>query len=186
MNRQNKVDSTKIWRYLRRISHVRFFLRRLQLALQREDPRVLLAQLLPRAREQLPVRPAAPPAPRGKIILPRRRHAHVADARRELQRARALARVGRGGSGVDEHQRLRVPAEARGQDVRQLAVAERHVRRVLCCRLALCRGLLLLRERVETVSQSAEALVDVPRLAQTLAGGVRLAQALGPGEVDEV
>ena len=74
---------------------------------------------------------------------------------------------------MSEQHNLGVSAEAVRQETRELRVAKGHVR-------------ALLQERGDDVSQRGEALVDVLRLLQSVAGGFRARDALGTGEVDEV
>ena len=89
------------------------------------DASIFRRDLLPRARQRVA---AAVGAVRDDVA-PRRSELDGANSRRELERARGLSRLARGGTRVYEHQGLAVSPQARTEDVRELTVAERHVPR---------------------------------------------------------
>eukprot|EP00982_Pelagococcus_subviridis_P000225 1748-Pelagococcus_subviridis.AAC.4 len=112
-------------------------------------------------RRDVPLR--APPPP----------ELHRVHLRRKLERAQRLLRARRLRVDVDKHQRLPVAAEARLQQIRQLAVPVRHVR-------------LLVRQRLEHVPEARQRLVNRARLLEPRALGARSPDAFAPSQIHEV
>mmetsp|Transcript_2773 Transcript_2773/g.11878 ORF Transcript_2773/g.11878 Transcript_2773/m.11878 type:complete len:879 (+) Transcript_2773:562-3198(+) len=106
-------------------------------------------------------------------VLRRPSELDARDARGEVERRHRLARASLGGGHVHEDESLAASTERALQQRGELAVAVGHVRRPLL-------------QRRHHVAQGAEALVDVLRLLEPVAGGFRTRHPFAARQVHEV